>query len=129
MTQPIINTCMFHASDRIAAGRAVLVQALDSSATTTEANQIPWEYIEHITSNFENVIASGGFGTVYRGTDMNANAEVAIKALRSDRMSARDKEDFEKEVLVCFIDMVRILDFTLISLCRFFLLFRSACPN
>jgi serine/threonine protein kinase len=45
------------------------------------------------------VIASGGFGTVYRGTDMNANAEVAIKALRSDRMSARDKEDFEKEVL------------------------------
>jgi hypothetical protein len=110
VTQNFIYTCIFHASDRIAVGRAVLVQALDSSATKTEANQVPWEYIDYITSNFENVIASGGFGTIYRGTDMDANAEVAIKALRSDRMSARDKEDFEKEVLVCFIDMVRILD-------------------
>jgi hypothetical protein len=109
VTQNFIYTCIFHASDRIAVGRTVLVQALDSSATTT-TYQVPWEYIDYITSNFENVIASGGFGTIYRGTDMDANAEVAIKALRSDRMNARDKEDFKKEVLVCFIDMVRILD-------------------
>jgi hypothetical protein len=100
---------MIHASDRIAVGRAVLVQALDSPGLS-KVNQVPWEYIDYITSNFENVIASGGFGTIYRGTDMDANAEVAIKALRSDRMGARDKEDFEKEVFVCLIDMVRILD-------------------
>jgi serine/threonine protein kinase len=56
------------------------------------------------------MIVSGGFGTVYCDTDMDANAKVAIKALQSDLMSARDKEDFKKEVLVCFIDMVRILD-------------------
>jgi serine/threonine protein kinase len=77
----------------------VLVQALDSQGSS-KVTRVPWEFIEHITSNFEDVIASGGFGTIYRGTDMNANAEVAIKALRSDRMSVNDKKEFKKEVSV-----------------------------
>ncbi len=74
----------------------MLVQALDSQGSS-KVTRVPWEFIEHITSNFEDVIASGGFGTIYRGTDMNANAEVAIKALRSDRMSVNDKKEFKKE--------------------------------
>jgi hypothetical protein len=47
VTQPIIYTCMFYASDHIAVGRAILVQALDSPGLS-KVNQVPWEYIEHI---------------------------------------------------------------------------------
>jgi hypothetical protein len=95
-----------HAPDAIAIGRAALVQALDSQVAS-KVNQVPWQYVEHISNKFNGVIAIGGFGTIYRGTDMDANAEVAIKALRSDRMSARDKQDFETEISVCFHDCLR----------------------
>jgi len=90
-------------SDCIAVGRAVLVQALDLPIAS-KVNQVPWQYVEHISNNFNNVIASGGFGTIYRGTDMDVNTKVAIKALRSDRMSATDKQDFETEISVRFHD-------------------------
>lgn len=46
------------------------------------------------------MIAGSVFRTIYRGTDMEAKVEVAIKALRSDCMNTKDKEDFENEVLL-----------------------------
>ena len=61
---------------------------------------VPWQYVDFLSNKFECTLASGGFGTIYLGVDMDANAEVAIKALRSDRMSARDKQDFEEEIMV-----------------------------
>ena len=61
---------------------------------------MPLTYLGIISNNWESVLASGGFGTVYKGVDMNANLEVAIKTLRSDRMSEKDKLDFEEEMMV-----------------------------
>lgn len=45
-------------------------------------------------------IASGGFGTVYRGIDSTLHREVAIKTIHSDKLTAAEIDLFEKEARV-----------------------------
>ena len=80
-------------------GHNIIVRALRST-TILPVEHVPLTYLGIISNNWESVLASGGFGTVYKGVDMNANLEVAIKTLRSDRMSEKDKLDFEEEMMV-----------------------------
>ena len=61
---------------------------------------VPLPYLNFISNDWEKVIAGGGFGSVYKGTDMDANIEVAIKVLRSDLTSKRDLADFEEATQV-----------------------------
>jgi hypothetical protein len=80
-------------------GRSIILDALD--ATSIQAvKEVPFSYLEHISDEWELFLGSGGFGSVYRGVDSDGNFEVAIKALRSDRMTEKDVAEFEDEISV-----------------------------
>lgn len=63
-------------------GRQVIVNAIESTKPIASVKEVPLAYLESISNYWQNLsIGSGGFASVYKGIDMEANLIVAIKVL------------------------------------------------
>lgn len=80
-------------------GRQVIVNAIESTKPIASVKEVPLAYLESISNYWQNLsIGSGGFASVYKGIDMEANLIVAIKVLCSDTLNEKHKKDFKTEI-------------------------------
>jgi hypothetical protein len=78
----------------------VIVGALEFPDPISSVQEVPLVYLESISSHWQREIGFGGFGTAYKGIDMEANFKMAIKVLCTDALSEKHKTDFETETEV-----------------------------
>jgi Ran GTPase-activating protein (RanGAP) involved in mRNA processing and transport len=87
-------------ADSIEAGRRAVLAALDSTDPSDEIRPVPIDYLASITSNWTDLIGSGGFGVVCKGQDAVSGVVVAVKKVPNDRLRASEKKEFKNEVEV-----------------------------
>ncbi|KAJ0735717.1 putative protein kinase RLK-Pelle-LRR-I-1 family [Helianthus annuus] len=79
-----------------------LVKALNFQETHKDSLHISFEDIRLATQNFNNKIAEGGFGNIYKGEILSVNGPTPIAIKRHDKTRGQGEKEFLSELEILF---------------------------